>query len=352
MGVLVFLTCNVIVLGLLFYFCKSSKEMPKNWREFVVECKVQYAGATGIVEDIALRRRNRIELYKQSDKIVVMTGGNRGIGLAVVEKLLKCDMTVMLGVRNPETSRKTIEHELGELAQNGKIFYEKCDTEDLESVKKFADKVKERFTKIHILINNAGVMAVPFKLTKDGFEQHMAINYLGHFLLTHYLLPLLKEGGQEGKNARIVNVSSCVHKLGNINYDDFHGKKFYYPADAYNNSKLTQVLFSKHLEAIFKERGLHIQSHSLHPGVVNTDIFENSSTSYIPWFRQLLFKTPEEGSRTIVYAAIHPKLEGKGGTYFSNCFYARSHPLTKNPTELKKFFDFTCTMLNIKNFGE
>ena len=69
-------------------------------------------------------------------------------------------------------------------------------------------------------------MSVPFALTKDGFEMHMAVNYLGHFLLTHLLLPQLKAGGDdtEGKNARIVNVSSCVHKIGDINYDDFHGK--------------------------------------------------------------------------------------------------------------------------------
>lgn len=156
----------------------------------------------------------------------MITGGNRGLGICVVEKLLKCDMTVLIGVRNPDAAKKTIESTINSTLTDGKIFYEKCDTADMESVRNFAAKVKERFNKIHILINNAGVMSVPYKETKDGFESHMAINYLGHFLLTHLLLPLLKAGGREvdGQNARIVNVSSCVHRIGNIDYDDFHCK--------------------------------------------------------------------------------------------------------------------------------
>lgn len=244
MGLLVLFPVGLVLAGLVFYFCKSSKEMPKNWKELVVEFQVQRSGVEGIAEDIFLRSRNKIgelptliyrqfdsillspllELYKQPNKIVVMTGGNRGLGICVVEKLLKCDMTVLLGVRNPEEAKKSIEKAIDINASNGKLFFEKCDTEDMESVRNFAGKVKERFSKIHILINNAGVMSVPYKETKDGFESHMAINYLGHFLLTHLLLPLLKAGGREEdeKNARIIHVSSCVHRLGNIDYDDFH----------------------------------------------------------------------------------------------------------------------------------
>lgn len=106
-----------------------------------------------------------------------MTGGNRGIGICVVEKLLKCDMTVMLGVRNPDLAKKTIEKAINVEAMKGKVFYEKCDIGDMESVKAFAAKVKERFSKIHLLLNNAGVMSVPFKLTKDGFEEHVSENW-------------------------------------------------------------------------------------------------------------------------------------------------------------------------------
>jgi NAD(P)-dependent dehydrogenase (short-subunit alcohol dehydrogenase family) len=174
-----------------------------------------------------------------------MTGGNRGIGVFTLEKLLKCDMTVMLGVRNPEASRKSIEKALGAELTKDKVLYEKCDTGDMKSVKEFARKVQEKFPAIHLLINNgeyvdiksslnltishsilAGVMFTPYNLTADGFESQMAINHMGHFLLTHLLMPQLIAGSNDndGQNVRIVNVSSCVHKKCVINYDDFHCK--------------------------------------------------------------------------------------------------------------------------------
>jgi NAD(P)-dependent dehydrogenase (short-subunit alcohol dehydrogenase family) len=95
-----------------------------------------------------------LELVQQPNKVVVMTGGNRGIGLHVLEKLLKCDMTVMLGVRNPEISKKSIEDALGNELTKGKVFYEKCDTGDMKSVREFAKKVQQKFPAIHVLINN------------------------------------------------------------------------------------------------------------------------------------------------------------------------------------------------------
>lgn len=193
-------------------------------------------------------------------------------------------------------------------------------------------------------------MCVPFKITTEGFESHMAINYLGHFLLSHLLLPQLRAAGTKELNARIVNVSSCVHLLGEINYNDFHGRKFYYPAIAYNNSKLAQVLFTVHLNGLLEKKGDHVQVESCHPGVVNTDLFEHSSTTYIPWMRKALFKNPEEGSRTVVHAAIAKKLEGKGGNYISNCRIGKTHKLANDLIECEKFFRYTCDMLNIKEF--
>lgn len=221
-----------------------------------------------------------------------------------------------LGVRNPEGSKKSIDENLGELAKD-KVFYETCDTGDMQSVRDFAKNVQTNFPEVHILINNgeccddiekdekldqlelyfnfyfvAGVMSTPYKETKDGFESQMAINYLGHFLLTHLLMPQLIAAAKnnEGKNARIVNVSSCIHKISDMDYEDFHCKKFYYPIDAYAKSKLAQVYFSKYLDKILKEKNINVQVHAVHPGVVNTDLFEHSSTTYVPWFKDLVYK--------------------------------------------------------------
>ncbi|KAL1404210.1 hypothetical protein pipiens_020470, partial [Culex pipiens pipiens] len=92
----------------------------------------------------------------------------------------------------------------------------------MKSVRAFAARVQAKFDKIHILFNNAGVMCVPYKLTDDGFESHMAINYYGHFLLTHLLLPQLRAAGTPEARSRIVNVSSCVNKVGEIDYADIN----------------------------------------------------------------------------------------------------------------------------------
>lgn len=352
MSLLVFAGVAVLIWLLIFFFMKSSKEMPKNWAQLVSEVRMQNCGTAALVEDVLLRGANKVALYKQQGKIALLTGGNRGIGLRIVKKLVECDIEVILGVRNPVESKKAVEKYLGNrnLTAGAKLHYEQLDIGSMKSVRAFATKIQAKFDKIHILINNAGVMCVPYRLTEEGFESHMAINYYGHFLLTHLLLPQLKAAGTQECRARVINVSSCVNKVGEIDYTDINRSKNYYPADAYNQSKLAQVLFAKHIDLQFEMDQLPIQSHSLHPGVVNTDLFENSSTNYIPWIRQLLFKNPEQGSRTVVYAAIDPKLEGKGGTYLSNCRVAGCHRHWKNSVQCDKLFQFTCDTLGIKDF--
>lgn len=114
-------------------------------------------------------------------------------------------------------------------------------------------------------------MAVPYSVTKDGFELQMAVNYVGHFLLSHLLLPqLIKAGNETQTNSRIVNVSSCAHHVGRINYDDFNNHDYYYGGMAYADSKFAQILFTRHLNEFCKEKNWKVQVNACHPGVVNT----------------------------------------------------------------------------------
>lgn len=352
MGPLLIFLASPLVLAIVgFYFFKSSKEMPKTWFEWKTELRLQAIGVTGLVQDFMLKDRDRVELYKQPGRVAVITGGNRGIGLKIVEKLLECDMTVIMGVRDPVAAEKNVSQIVDLTKTNGKLVCEKLDVGSLKSVKEFAKKVQEKYEKVDILLNNAGIMFAPFKLTEDGYESHFAINYLGHFLLTHLLMPQLKAAGTEGQNSRIVNVSSIVHLMGRINYDDINGKKRYYPATAYNQSKLAQVLLTRHLDNLLKEEGSHVQVHAVHPGVVDTDLFVHSSTTAVPGLKKYMFKTPEEGSRCVVHAAIGKKLEGRGGSYLSNCVRAQMHPAAKDPKRCEKFFKFCCELLGIEQFG-
>lgn len=100
------------------------------------------------------------------------------------------------------------------------------------------------------------------------------------------------------------------------------------------------------------EEGSHVQVHAVHPGVVDTDLFNHTSTTHIPFFKKMLFKTPEEGSRSVVFAAIDPSIENEGGTYLSNCTLGPMHPDAKNFEKCKKFFDFSRDLVKVTNYGD
>lgn len=118
----------------------------------------------------------------------------------------------------------------------------------------------------------------------------MAVNYLGHFLLSHLLLPNLVAGGSDEKCSRIVNVSSCANEAGRLCYDDFNYEKYYHTGLAYADSKLAQIMSTKHLNQLCKNNRLKVQTHTAHPGVVDTDIFKNSVWGSLTRLRKLIFK--------------------------------------------------------------
>lgn len=109
----------------------------------------------------------------------------------------------------------------------------------------------------------------PYTKTKDGFESQMAINYLGHFLLTHLLMPQLVAGSEdnEGNNSRIVNVSSCANEAGTLNYEDFNYERYFHTGLAYADSKLAQLMFTRHFQKLSDAEGLKVQMFAAHPGM-------------------------------------------------------------------------------------
>lgn len=147
-----------------------------------------------------------------------------------------------------------------------------------------------------------------------------------------------------------MRVCKLIANHSSIHYS-IDSRKFYYSADAYCKSKLAQVLFTFHLNHLLEEKNIDVQTNCVHPGIVNTDIFENSMASYFPWITNVLFKTPEQGARTVVYAAISPDIECHGGSYLSNCSKSSHHESADDLKERKKLFDYTCDLLDINNFG-
>lgn len=171
--------------------------------------------------------------------------------------------------------------------------------------------------RLDILINNAGVMAMPKSLTKDGFEMQLGVNHLGHFLLTNLLLDTLKASAP----SRIVVVSSLAHKFGAINKDDLNSEKSYNKYKAYSQSKLANVLFTRELAR--RLRGTGVTVNAVHPGVVKTELGRHLVKSYVRRAIEPIvyfaFKTPRSGSQTQLMVALDADLKTITGKYFADC---------------------------------
>lgn len=171
--------------------------------------------------------------------------------------------------------------------------------------------------RLDILINNAGVMAMPKAITKDGFEMQLGVNHLGHFLLTNLLLDILKSSAP----ARIIVVSSLAHKYGEINRNDLNSEKSYNKYKAYTQSKLANILFSQELSK--RLNGTQVTVNVVHPGIVKTDLGRHLAHSYIKKmldpFTYYFFKTSKSGAQTTLRVALDPELATVSGQYFGDC---------------------------------
>lgn len=181
--------------------------------------------------------------------------------------------------------------------------------------------------RLDILINNAGVMAMPKALTKDGFEMQLGVNHLGHFLLTNLLLDLLKASAP----SRIVVLSSLAHKFGQIDREDLNSEKSYNKYKAYSQSKLANILFTQELARRLK--GSCVTVNAVHPGVVKTELGR-----YLirPYFVEVMrpityffFKTPKSGAQTTLRVALDPSLETVSGQYFADCQIQEAAPAAR-----------------------
>ncbi|XP_066141088.1 retinol dehydrogenase 12 isoform X2 [Euwallacea fornicatus] len=349
----------IIAVGLLVIACattiailRSKKPLKLIMREAKYEVLYNAVGSKYLMQDFLMKKYNKANLPLRNGKIAVITGGTRGIGLEVIKMLLKCDITVIVGCRNLQLGESLLQKFRQEGISSGNMEVLQLDISVLDSVKNFAKEASKRHDKIDYLINNAGIMFGPHVESRDGYESQFITNYLGHFLLTYLLLPALKKAGAAKAQSRIINVSSCAHVVGEINFEDINFRTQYIPAEAYAQSKLAQILFSNYLNNLLIKEGVHVQVHSVHPGVVNTDLFNDTNLKTIaPWMPSLFFKTPEQGAYPIIHACLSEDLEGKGGTYIHNCVVVDPSNRAMNLELQEKLFNFTKKLLAIEKFS-
>lgn len=196
---------------------------------------------------------------------ILITGANTGIGYATAERLVKQGAQVILACRNLDKA-KAAQQKLQQL-NAGQVDIIELDLNSLASVQHCASILSERYDRLDVLINNAGLFAKTKQLTVDGFEQQFGVNYLAHVLLTLKLLPLL----QQAEHARIINVASVAHWVGSIQPERFRAEGKYNPLFFYGQSKLANILFNTALAAQLD--GSTITSNALHPGAIDSEIY-------------------------------------------------------------------------------
>ena len=205
----------------------------------------------------------------------IVTGATSGLGFHTALELGRHGADVTLAVRDRtrgEASRKALETELAGVPGRGTFEVGDLDLASLESVQAFAEGVTASGQDLHLLVNNAGIMAIPRRETVDGFEMQLATNHLGHMALTLRLVPLLARTGSAGAATRVVTVSSNVHKTGSIDLDDLMGTRSYKPWGAYAQSKLANLLFTYELQRRVDAAALPIGSYAAHPGYAATNL--------------------------------------------------------------------------------
>ncbi len=258
------------------------------------------------------------KIGSQHGKRVVVTGANSGIGYHTALELAKRGATVVMACRNPERGEQALErlHNAmpGALAELALL-----DLGSLTSVRDFARKELANGLPLHLLVNNAGIMAPPKRAeTVDGFELQFGTNVLGHFLLTALLFPAL----ESAEKARVVTLASIAHKRGKLRFEDPQWTSGYDPMASYAQSKLANLMLALELQRRLRERGSSVESVACHPGVANTNLFVTGDYSLLEKLLRtvasyaigIFLNSETQGALPTLFAATSPV--AVGGEYY------------------------------------
>ena len=298
----------------------------------------------------------QLDIPDQTGKVIVITGANSGLGLECTKILAGKGGHVVMVVRNMskgEAARAEV------LAKHpaASLDLMQADMGDLSSVKAFADAFKAKYDRLDILLNNAGIMAVPRQETADGFEMQLGVNHLGHFALTGHLIDVIINT----PGARVHSVSSSANYMGNINFDDINSEKDYGRWDAYGQSKLANIFFAYELQKRLSAAGVDAISNVSHPGVVIGNLQANSVEQSDTGLEAIAYRLLGPLMAQDISMGVLPMLYGmtakdaKGGVFYGpRTFNLRGYPAEKKPNkaayndaDLKRFWEISEQMTGV-----
>ncbi len=269
-------------------------------------------------------------------RAAIVTGGNSGIGLEAARILATKGAHVVLGCRNTGKAKDAVDA-IRSAAPGARVEARDLDLASLDSIRAFAARWNAEEAPLHLLCNNAGVMAIPRRLTADGFEMQLGTNHLGHFALTGLLLPRILAT----QDARVVNVSSTAHRSGRIDFEDLHGERSYGRWRAYGQSKLANLLFTFELGRRLGAKGARAIAVACHPGYAATNLQfvaarmdRSTLLERVMRLGNALFsQSAAMGALPTVYAATAPGV--RSGDYFGPDGFAElwGHPKPVGCTE-------------------
>lgn len=285
--------------------------------------------------------------------IAIITGADGGMGREITLALAKEGFQIIMACKEPDKAR-TVCDKIKKESGNELIEIRQIDLSSLASVRSFADKLLAEGRPVSRLMNNAGVLTTNIRQTADGLETIVSVNYVGPYLLTRLLLPLMQRG------SRIVNTVSCTYAIGRIESDFFSkGKNGRFARiPVYGNTKLALLLFTRELAERVKEKGITVNAAD--PGIVSTNMITMHA-----WFDPLtdilfrpFIKTAAQGAATAIYLAQSPKAEGKSGGCYANCKEKKlperilHHPLQRRLWNDTEALLLSRNLLNRKNIPE
>lgn len=249
-------------------------------------------------------------MISMKGKVCMITGANSGIGKIMALELAKMGANVIMVCRSEERGQKARKEIIAQ-SRNDSVELMMADLSLMSEVRRLAEEFRKKNDRLNVLINNAALWPTKKMMTKEGLEMQFAINYLSHFLLTNLLLDIIKDSAP----ARIINVSSGMHKRMKIDFDNLQAEKSYRHMGVYGRTKLANVYFTKELAR--RLNGTDVTVNAFTPGMVSTNL--GRYMSGIPrWFWKTFSGSAEKGAATGVYLAVSPEVEGVTGKYFAN----------------------------------
>jgi WW domain-containing oxidoreductase len=279
-----------------------------------------------------------IKGWEGKGKVVLITGANSGIGLECTRVFLNAGAHVIAACRNPQQAHPVFEPMAKQAPASAKLEVLALDLNSLKSVRKFAATFLEMKLPLHLLINNAGIMAIPERtLTEEKLEAQFGVNHVAHHLLTTLLLDVIKKSAP----ARIICVSSAAHRFSGVNFDDLNSEKKYDRWMAYGQSKSANILFARQLNHLLK--GTKVEAFSLHPGSIRTGLGRSLNDEDIKRMTNSPYRWKDvaQGASTTVVAATNPDLAGQGGAYLSDCNIIPSMPYAADMKLAEKLWEET-----------